>query len=124
MEDVGHSLEDAYIRGKTHAIAIVAEGAPYTVTELVNYLDEQAVGFEIRLTILGHVQRGGSPSAFDRLLATRMGVDAVDRLVTGETGVMVARTGRGQVTIPLEEVTTQTRSITDGYYELADMLSR
>ncbi len=124
MDEVGRSLEDAYIRGKTHAIAVVAEGAPYKVTELVDYLDKQEVGFEIRLTILGHVQRGGSPTAFDRLLATRMGVDAVERLVSGETGVMIARTGRGQVTIPLEEVTTQTRSITEGYYELADMLSR
>lgn len=124
MEEVGRSLEDAYIRGKTHAIAIVSEGAPYKVTELVDYLDQQEVGFEIRLTILGHVQRGGSPTAFDRLLATRMGVDAVESLVAGETGVMIARTGRGQVTLPLEEVTTQTRSITEGYYELADMLSR
>jgi len=124
MEGVAHMLEDAYIRGKTHAIAVVAEGAPYKVTELVDYLDQQEVGFEIRLTILGHVQRGGSPTAFDRLLATRLGVDAVERLIAGETGVMIARTGRGQVTIPLEEVTTQTRSITEGYYELADILSR
>lgn len=124
MEEVAHSLEDAYIRGKTHAIAVVAEGAPYRITELVDYLDKQEVGFEIRLTILGHVQRGGSPTAFDRLLATRMGVDAVERLIAGETGIMIARTGRGQVTVPLEEVATNMRSITDGYYEMADVLSR
>ncbi|MEM9955059.1 MAG: 6-phosphofructokinase [Chloroflexota bacterium] len=124
MEEVARSLEDSYIRGKTHAIAVVAEGAPYHVTDLVKYLDQQEVGFEIRLTILGHVQRGGSPTAFDRLLATRLGVDAVNRLVQGETGVMIARTGRGQATVPLEEVTTNARSITDGYYEMADMLSR
>ncbi|MGJ3237678.1 MAG: 6-phosphofructokinase [Anaerolineae bacterium] len=124
MEEVGRSLEDAYIRGKTHAIAIVAEGAPYKVTELTEYLDQQEVGFEIRLTILGHVQRGGSPTAFDRLLATRLGVDAVERLLAGETGVMIARTGRGQNTIPLEEVTTNARSITEGYYEMAEILSR
>ena len=124
MQEVARSLEDAYIRGKTHAIAVVAEGAPYHVSELVNFLDQQEVGFEIRLTILGHVQRGGSPTAFDRLLATRLGVEAVERLLANETGVMIARTGRGQVTIPLEEVTTNARSITDSYYEMAEMLSR
>ena len=124
MDEVAHSLEDAYIRGKTHAIAVIAEGAPYRITELVDYLEQQEVGFEIRLTILGHVQRGGSPTAFDRLLATRLGVDAVERLIAGETGIMIARTGRGQVTVPLEEVTSNMRSITEGYYELADVLSR
>lgn len=124
IEDVAKGLEDAYIRGKTHAIAVIAEGAPYKITDLITYLDEQELGFEVRLTILGHVQRGGSPTAFDRLLATRMGVEALERLMAGETGVMVARTGRGQVTVPLEEVTTKMRSITEEYYEMADMLSR
>lgn len=124
MEDVAKELEDAYIKGKAHAIAVIAEGAQYKVTELQDFLNEQEVGFEIRLTILGHTQRGGSPTAFDRLLATRMGVEAVARLMAGETGVMIARTGRGQNVLPLEEVTTQTRSITDEYYELSDKLSQ
>jgi 6-phosphofructokinase 1 len=124
MEDVAKSLEDAYIRGKAHAIAVVAEGAPYKVTELADYLKQHEVGFEIRLTILGHVQRGGSPTAFDRLLATRMGVEAFTHLLDGKTGVMVARSGRGQLTIPLEEVTTQTRPLSEEYYEMAEILSR
>lgn len=124
MEDVAKSLEDAYIRGKAHAIAVVAEGAPYKVTELADYLKQHEVGFEIRLTILGHVQRGGSPTAFDRLLATRMGVEALQHLLAGKTGIMVARAGRGQLTIPLEEVTTQTRPLTEDYYEMAEILSR
>lgn len=124
MEAVAAGLGDAYVRGKTHAIAIIAEGAPYKITELMTYLDEQELGFEIRLTILGHVQRGGSPTAFDRLLATRMGVSAMERLLAGETGVMIARTGRGQVAVPLEEVTTKTRAITEEYYDLADILTR
>ncbi|MEL7436863.1 MAG: ATP-dependent 6-phosphofructokinase, partial [Chloroflexota bacterium] len=123
-ETVAASLEDAYIRGKTHAIAVIAEGAPYRVTDLAAYLEQQEVGFEIRLTILGHVQRGGSPTAFDRLLATRMGVDATKRLLNGESGVMVTRTGRGQGTIALEEVTANMRSITEEYYDMAEMLSR
>jgi len=124
MEDVAHELEQAYIRGKAHAIAVMAEGAPYKVHQLAEYLDQQEVGFEIRLTILGHTQRGGSPTAFDRLLATRMGVEAVERLVNGETGVMIARTGRNQNTVGLEEVTTKTRSISEEYIRLAEMLAR
>ena len=124
MNEIAKSLEDAYVRGKTHAIAVIAEGASYKVTELAEYLEQHHIGFEIRLTILGHIQRGGSPTAFDRLLATRMGVAAVERLIAGETGVMIARTGRGQNTISLEEVTTQMRSITEEYYQLSDKLSQ
>jgi 6-phosphofructokinase 1 len=124
MEEVGHSLEDAYVRGKTHAIAVIAEGAPFRITDLEHYLTNQAVGFEIRLTILGHVQRGGGPTAFDRLLATRMGVEAVQRLVAGETGIMVGRQGRDQVAVPLEEVTTRMRPIGQEYYDMAEILSR
>lgn len=124
MDEVAHRLEDAYVRGKAHAIAVVAEGAPYHVTDLADYLNQKEVGFEIRLTILGHTQRGGGPTAFDRLLATRMGVEAVKRLTAGETGIMIARTGRGQATISLEEVTSKTRTITEEYYALAEILSR
>lgn len=124
MEDVASELGNAYVRGKAHAIAVIAEGAPYKITELAEYLRSQQVGFEIRLTILGHTQRGGSPTAFDRLLATRMGVEAVRRLHAGESGVMIGRTGRGQATVPLEEVTTRTREITMEYFEMAKMLAQ
>ncbi|MFW5709064.1 MAG: 6-phosphofructokinase [Chloroflexota bacterium] len=124
MEDVAKQMEDAYVRGKSHAIAVIAEGASYKTTDLVSYLNEKHTGFEIRLTILGHIQRGGSPSAFDRLLATRMGVNAVERLLSGEHGVMVGLDGREINSRPLEEVTTQSRSITEGYYEMAWTLSR
>ena len=96
MDAIATALEDAYLRGKTHAIAVLAEGAPYQGPELAHYLEQKHIGFEIRLTILGHTQRGGSPTAFDRLLATRMGVYAVDLLLSGESGKMVARVGREQ----------------------------
>jgi 6-phosphofructokinase 1 len=125
METIANSLADAYVRGKAHAIAVMAEGAAFKITQLEEYLQQRNdVGFEIRLTILGHTQRGGSPTAYDRLLATRMGVDALMWLVNGQTGVMVARQGREQVAISLEEATTKTRLIGEGYLELADMLSR
>ncbi|MDX1991333.1 MAG: 6-phosphofructokinase [bacterium] len=124
MEDVAKALKDAYIRGKSHAIAVIAEGAPYRTTDLTDYLNEQETGFEIRLTILGHVQRGGSPSAFDRLLATRMGVAALERMVAGESGIMVGLDGRVISPIPLEEVTKNTRPISEEYYSMAWTLSR
>lgn len=125
MDDIADALEDAYVRGKTHAIAVIAEGAPYKTTDLANYLNnDHPVGFEIRITILGHVQRGGSPSAFDRLLATRMGVDATMRLLNGESGVMVGLDGRALAPVPLTEVTTRARTISEAYYEMAYTLSR
>ncbi len=124
MSEIASSLEDAYVRGKSHAIAILAEGAPYHVTELTQFLERNYTGFEIRLTILGHTQRGGSPTAFDRLLASRMGVYAVDLLLGGESGVMVARAGRNQESMPLADCTAKTRQITPDYLELAKVLSR
>lgn len=124
MEEVAQQIEDSYVRGKSHAITVIAEGAPYKATQLVDFLNEQETGFEIRLSILGHIQRGGSPTAFDRLLATRMGVNAVERLLAGENNVMVALDGRDLITQPLEEVTKQNRSMSNHYYDLAWMLSR
>lgn len=123
-QEVAAALEDAYIRGKNHAIAVIAEGASFHATELAKYLDENHVGFEIRLTILGHTQRGGSPTAFDRLLATSLGVDAVRMLLSGQTGVMVGRQGRDNVAVPLEEVVSRTRPISEEYLKMAKMLSR
>jgi 6-phosphofructokinase 1 len=124
MEEIAAMLEDAYVRGKTHAIAVIAEGAPYKVTDLATFLNQKGTGFEIRLTILGHIQRGGSPTAFDRLLATRMGLSAVERLLNGENGVMVALQGREIGTVSLEDATTQQREIGEGYFNMAHTLSR
>ena len=85
----------AYERGKTHACAVVAEGAAYNADKLASYFEEQKarIGYELRTTKLGHVQRGGAPTAYDRLLASRLGAGAVDALARGETGVLV---GYGQ----------------------------
>ena len=125
MEEVSKSLENAYVRGKSHAIAVIAEGAPYIVTDLAEYLKKnQDIGFEIRLTILGHTQRGGSPSAFDRLLATRMGVKAVQCIRDGTSGMMVALSGREMKPIPLQDAISQLRPIGDHYFEMAHFLSR
>ncbi|MEP7291071.1 MAG: 6-phosphofructokinase [Chloroflexota bacterium] len=125
MEEVAASLQNAYVRGKSHAIAVIAEGAPYKTTDLAEYLKKHTeIGFEIRLTILGHTQRGGSPTAFDRLLATRMGVKAVQSIRDGLSGVMVAVSGREMKPIPLQDAISQLRPIGDHYFEMARFLSR
>lgn len=125
FEEVASALEDAYIRGKSHAIAVIAEGAPIRTTDYMDYLNNQkAVGFEVRLTILGHIQRGGSPSAFDRLLATRMGVHAVNMLLNGETGLMTAMQGRKIEALPLEEAVSQLRPMNEAYFDMQRFLSR
>jgi 6-phosphofructokinase 1 len=124
LDEVAARLEDAYLRGKNHAIAVIAEGAKYKINEVAEFLKSHNVGFEVRITILGHIQRGGSPSAFDRLLATRMGVKAVECLCNGTFGVMVGLNGRDISPVPLEEVTTKTRAANMEYYDLAEILSR
>jgi len=117
-------VEDAYRRGKTHAIIIVAEGANIHTTDLANFINEMDVGFDTRVTILGHIQRGGSPTAFDRLLAARMGTKAVELLLAGHTGVMIGLKGTDVAEVPLEEVTTHERPAPLAYYEMAKMLAR
>jgi 6-phosphofructokinase 1 len=124
VDEVALTVEDAYRRGKNHAIIIVAEGANIHTTDLARMIDEMDVGFKTRVTILGHIQRGGTPTAFDRLLAARMGVKAVEILTEGQTDVMVGLKGMGIVTVPLEEVTSQTRSAAQDYHEMAKMLAR
>jgi 6-phosphofructokinase 1 len=124
VEEVAKAVEGAYMRGKTHAIIIVAEGASVKVVDLAKALDDMDVGFSTRVTILGHIQRGGSPTAFERMLATRMGVKAVEALVSGQSDVMVALQGRLMELVPLAEVTSKTRSVNPEYFEMAHVLSR
>ncbi|MDX1378174.1 MAG: 6-phosphofructokinase [Anaerolineales bacterium] len=124
VDEIAHSVEDAYMRGKTHAIIIVAEGSNIRTTDLARIIDEMDVGFKTRVTILGHIQRGGRPTAFDRLLAARMGTKAVELMLEGKTDVMVGLKSTGVEEVPLEEVTSNARSLTMSYYEMAKMLAR
>jgi 6-phosphofructokinase 1 len=125
MEEVAQALSNAYSRGKSHAIAVIAEGASYRTADLSNYLtNERSVGFEIRLIILGHIVRGGSPTAFDRLLATRMGVKAVELLLDGQTGLMVGLDGRDMVGIPIKDATGTMRPLNESFFAMHNFLSR
>ena len=80
---------------------------------------ERRLGIETRVTILGHVQRGGSPTAFDRILATRFGVAAVQLVQAGEFGKMVAIQGNRITSIPIESAVNHLKKVDTNFYELA-----
>lgn len=124
LEEIAQAVESAYLRGKTHAFIINAEGSGHKTEELAKALEDMDVGFQTRVTILGHIQRGGSPTAYDRLLASRMGVKAVDALMAGMSGVMTGLQGRGIGYIPLEEVIAEKREVNMEYYEMVGLLAR
>ncbi len=124
-EEVAEILTAAYERGKSHGLVVVAEGAEYNVEMMAAYFKEnrQELGFDLRVTTLGHVQRGGAPGAFDRNLGTRLGAGAVDCLVKGETGVLVGLHGGEIVTTPLDVVTANHKKLDDKLIELAKVLA-
>ena len=123
-EEVADAVRDAHKRGKTHAIVVVAEGARLHARALCQKLEEMHLGFDLRVTILGHIQRGGRPSAWDRLIAARFGVNAVERLLAGESGVMVGLRAREVVPVPLEEAGTRQREPDMEFYRMARMLAQ
>ncbi|MED1472773.1 6-phosphofructokinase [Bacillus salipaludis] len=87
MEDVIDRIKQGYERGKKHSIIVMAEGIGKSI-EMKKEIEEKT-GFETKVTILGHIQRGGSPSAYDRMMSSQMGAMAVDLLTEGKSGVMV-----------------------------------
>jgi 6-phosphofructokinase 1 len=123
VDEVVASVEDAYRRGKTHAIIINAEGSGLRTTDLADKIDSMDVGFKTRVTILGHIQRGGSPTAYDRLLASRMGVKAVEALLEGRHGVMTGLKGKGVDFIPLLDVISNKRRVNMEYYHMTKVLA-
>jgi 6-phosphofructokinase 1 len=123
-EEILATIKDAHSKGKAHFIAVIAEGAEPDCLTIDQYLREREndLGFGVRVSILGYIQRGGSPTAFDRLLATRLGVEAVRQLVQGNTGTMVGLIGSRIVATDLEEVISSKREVDLSLYELAQML--
>jgi len=123
-EDVAENLRLAYEHGKAHAIIVVAEGAKYNAEALTNYFKEHKdrLGFKIRATILGHVQRGGEPGAFDRLLASRLGNGAIEAIDRGEYGVLVGLNKGKITTTPLDVVVTNKKELSTELIKLAEVL--
>jgi 6-phosphofructokinase 1 len=125
-EAIAAEVRAAYERGKPHALVVVAEGAEYNAERLSQYfkLNRERLGFDLRVTILGHVQRGGSPTLYDRLLATRFGAEATESLARGEHGVLVGLCKGEIVTTPLREVCVKTKQLDLGLMDLARVLAK
>jgi 6-phosphofructokinase 1 len=106
---VADELRRAYERGHAHAIAVVAEGARHNADELETYFRKYGgrLGFELRTTRLGHVQRGGAPGVFDRLLASQLGAAACDHLAQGQHGISVGMMNARVTATPLSQVIVQ-----------------
>lgn len=123
-EQVAAAIRLAYDRGKANALGVIAEGARYNAAALVAYFTQhkERLGFDLRLTTLGHVQRGGEPSAFDRILATRFGARAVECLARGELGVLVGLQKGGITTTPFESITGKKKPLDTELLELSKIL--
>lgn len=104
LERLLESLKRSKESGKTSSLVVVAEGdkTGKNVFELKDYVDTNLEGYDVRVAVLGHMQRGGSPSCSDRVLASRMGVKAVESLMAGEYNYMVGTQNDKMVLYPLE----------------------
>jgi 6-phosphofructokinase 1 len=127
-------------RGKNFSIIVVSEGAAFKdkdltlqeqkldefghvrlggIGEALGKLIEQKTGYETRVTVLGHIQRGGSPTAFDRVLGTRFGVKAYELVKNKKFGKMVSLKGNEIVDVPLEEATKALKTLDLKFYDIA-----
>ncbi len=124
LGDILERVELAWRRGKSHVLIVVAEGATFKAEEIVQFLNREHQEYEVRATILGHVQRGGRPTHFDRFLATRMGVAAVDALMGQDDGVMIALKGTEMIHVPLEQVIGKVKPLPSAYIESMRILAQ
>lgn len=140
LDEVCATIQKRQDRGKTFSIVVVAEGAKLSDESLVlqskekdafghvrlggigNVLGDEIgrrTGFETRVTVLGHIQRGGSPTAFDRVLGTRFGIAAIDLVHKGDFGKMVALRGTKIVPVALKDAVSKLRTVDMDLYEIA-----
>jgi 6-phosphofructokinase 1 len=139
LEDVAEIIRRRHRHGRRYSIVVVGEGieppsganaarkrkdafgfdrlggVSYQVADAL----EELTGFETRVSVLGHIQRGGTPSAFDRVLATRLGVAAAEYALEGQTGIMAAVRGLEIVPVPIEEACAEIRGVDRKLYDTA-----
>jgi len=140
LDSVCDVVKKRRARGKNFSIIVVAEGAQFKqgadsklsqpldefghvrlggIGDQLSKLVEQKTGYETRVTVLGHIQRGGSPTAFDRVLGTRFGVKAVDFILEGKFGLMVSLQGNQIVGVPIEKGTGKLKTVDMDLYNLS-----
>ena len=129
-EDLGldrllESLKRSKRSGKSSSIVVVAEGDKIgkSVFELANYVEENLPQYEVRVSVLGHMQRGGSPSCFDRVLASRLGVKAVELLLDGKTNLMVGLENNKVQTTDFEKAVKGHHDINRELLRVSDIMS-
>jgi 6-phosphofructokinase 1 len=141
MKDVVESIKKRHARGRDYSIVVVAEGAKFEngevakdqevddfghvrlggIGERLAKLIERETGYETRATVLGHIQRGGSPTAFDRVLATRFGIAATDLVHQRKFGRMVALSGNQIVDVPVEAGVGELKTLDLDLYKIAEV---
>jgi phosphofructokinase-like protein len=139
LDEVCSEIRRRHGRGKNFSIVVVSEGCELPGAEDKGEVDqfghkllakrgvgerlgeeiENRTGFETRVTVLGHIQRGGSPTARDRILATRFGLKASDLVAEGAYGQMAALRGDDVISVPLAEATAELKTVPDAWYEVA-----
>ena len=119
------SLVKSRKSGKSSSIVVVAEGdkSGKNVFELAKYVEDNMPEYDVRVSVLGHMQRGGSPSCFDRVLASRLGVKAVEILIDNKTNLMVGLKNNKVITTDLEEAITGGHSINNELLRVSDIMS-
>ncbi|MGB0147020.1 MAG: 6-phosphofructokinase [Flavobacteriaceae bacterium] len=119
------SLKRSKKSGKSSSIVVVAEGdqSGKNIFELADYVRGNLDDYEVKVTVLGHIQRGGTPSCFDRVLASRLGVGAVDALLNNERGVMIGVANNKIVSVPFEDAIKGDNEIDLNLIRVADITS-
>ena len=125
LERLLESLKRSKRSGKSSSIVVVSEGDKIgkNVFELANYVEENLPKYEVRVSVLGHMQRGGSPSCFDRVLATRLGVKAVELLLDGQTNLMVGIINNQIEATVLENAIKEHHNINGELLRVSDIMS-
>lgn len=124
IDELIAKLESGAAMKKTSAIIIVAEGDDEGgAFEIAKKVNEKFHGWESKVTVLGHIQRGGSPTAFDRILASRMGNHAVMSLLNGDTDVMIGQRDGQMVTVPFSQAVKHHESINPHLLDLVEILA-
>jgi 6-phosphofructokinase 1 len=125
LERLVDSLKRSKQSGKSSSIVVVAEGdkTGKNVFELKDYVNENMPEYDVRVSVLGHLQRGGSPSCFDRVLASRMGVRAVEDLINGNSNYMVGLINDKIAVTPLEQAVKGKSEINQELIRVSDIMT-
>lgn len=125
INDLIDSLKNSKKSGKTSSIIVVAEGYKpgKNVYQIADEIQEKLPNYQVRVSVLGHIQRGGRPSCFDRVLGTKMGVKAVELLKNAKTGIMVGTQHGKIVTVPLKKAISEKTKINKDLLRISKIMN-